>query len=196
MTRRSNDQRSLETRTALMDAARELFVERSYAETNTPEVVIQAGVTRGALYHHFEDKRDLFRAVVEREAERVASEIEASTPEASTAIRALELGGVAFLKAMTVPGRTRLLLTDGPAVLGREEMDLIDARHGNRTLSEGLRAAMASGEIRKIPVEPLTQLLGAMFDRAALAIESGQDQRVYVRTVNAVLRGLGADPKA
>ena len=64
----------------MIAAARKLFTEKSYAETATPEIVAAAGVTRGALYHHFEDKQALFRAVVEREAETVAAEIERAPP--------------------------------------------------------------------------------------------------------------------
>ena len=130
-----------------------LFIERGYAETATPDIVAAAGVTRGALYHHFADKQALFHAVVEQEAAAVAAEIERAAPAARSAAEALLAGGDAYLEAMREAGRTRLLLLDGPAVLGREAMDAIDNRHGNRTLREGLVAAMQSREIRKLPLD-------------------------------------------
>ncbi|TWH24547.1 TetR/AcrR family transcriptional regulator, partial [Aminobacter sp. J15] len=97
--RRSNRERTEATRAALIAAARNLFIEKSYAETGTPEIVAAAGVTRGALYHHFADKQALFRAVVEAEAAAPAS-----------VRQALLDGADAFFRAMAVNGRTRLLL--------------------------------------------------------------------------------------
>ncbi|WP_309083125.1 TetR family transcriptional regulator [Chelativorans sp.] len=191
-TRRSNRERSEETRDRLIEAARQLFVEKSYAETGTPEIVHAAGVTRGALYHHFADKQALFRAVVEREAERVAQEVEAKAGGDLAPLDALIAGGGAFLAAMAAPGRARLLLLDGPAVLGRAAMDEIDGRHGNRTLREGLEAAIEAGALRPLPLDALTALLGAAFDRAALAIEAGADAKSFRDALAGLIRGLAA----
>lgn len=188
--RRSNRDRSDAMRAALLAAARSLFVEKGYAETGTPEIVAAAGVTRGALYHHFADKQALFRAVVEAEAEAVAARVEADAPQGMEPLAALAAGGDAYLEAMREPGRTRLLLLDGPAVLGRAAMDAVDARHGNRTLREGLGAAIAAGALRPLPLDALTTLLGAVFDRAALAVDAGappEEQRTVIR---AILDGL------
>jgi len=189
--RRSNRDRTDATRRELVAAARKLFTEKSYAETSTPEIVASAGVTRGALYHHFADKQALFRAVVEQEAAEVASEIESAAPASLGARDALVAGSDAYLAAMRAPGRTRLLLLDGPAVLGRAGMDEIDARHGNRTLREGLAAAMRAGAIAALPLDALTALLAAAFDRAALAIEAGADAEDYRAVLAALLDGLG-----
>ncbi|MGN6305070.1 MAG: helix-turn-helix domain-containing protein [Mesorhizobium sp.] len=189
--RRSNRERTDATRADLIAAARTLFIEKSYAETGTPEIVAAAGVTRGALYHHFPDTQALFRAVVEKEAEAVAAEIAAAAPETLAPRDALMAGSDAYLAAMRAPGRTRLLLLDGPAVLGRAEMDEIDARHGNRTLREGLVAAMRSGAVRKLPVDALTLLLAALFDRAALAMDAGAPSDDYRRVITALIEGLG-----
>ena len=189
--RRSNRDRTDATRAALIAAARALFVDKGYASTGTPEIVGAAGVTRGALYHHFADKEALFRAVVEQEAEFVAAEIERAAPsEAADLASALSAGGRAYLEAMRLPGRTRLLLLDGPAVLGRAVMDEIDSRHGNRTLREGLEAAMRAGALPRLPLETLTALLGAMYDRAALAVANGARLDDHVVVMDALLVGL------
>ncbi|MER8488542.1 TetR/AcrR family transcriptional regulator [Mesorhizobium australicum] len=188
--RRSNRDRTETTRAELISAARELFTEKSYAETGTPEIVAAAGVTRGALYHHFADKQALFAAVVEQEAAAVAREIDRASPPSLSARDALMAGSDAYLTAMRVPGRTRLLLLDGPAVLGRAEMDAIDNRHGNRSLREGLVAAMRKQSMKRLPPEALTALLAAAFDRAALAIEAGASGEDYRAVLTALIDGL------
>lgn len=188
--RRSNAERTQAMRGTLIEAARTLFVDKGYAETATPDIVAAAGVTRGALYHHFVDKQALFQAVVEREAEAVADEIERASPPALFPKEALIAGSNAYLEAMRWPGRTRLLLLDGPAVLGRAVMDEIDARHGNRTLRDGLVAAMESGELRPLPPDALTALLAAAFDRAALAIDAGASESEYREVLAALIDGL------
>ena len=190
--RRSNKDRSDTTRAALIAAGRELFVSRGYAETGTPELVAEAGVTRGALYHHFADKRALFRAVVVAESAAVAQEIESAARPGLAPLKALSKGGAAFLEAMQVPGRTQLLLIDAAAVLGREELDAIDARHGGRTLREGLAAAMLAGALPKLPLAATSQLLGAAYDRAALAIAAGADPGEWRKLIDTVLAALAA----
>ena len=191
--RRSNRDRTEATRADLISAARKLFIEKSYGETGTPEIVAAAGVTRGALYHHFADKQALFAAVVE-EAAAVAQEIERASPPSLLPRDALIAGSDAYLAAMRAPGRTRLLLLDGPAVLGRAAMDEIDNRHGNRSLREGLLAAMRSQFMTRLPVEALTALLAAAFDRAALAIEAGASTEDYRAVLVALIDGLSQTP--
>lgn len=192
--RRSNRDRTEATRADLIRAARKLFTEKSYAETGTPEIVAEAGVTRGALYHHFADKQALFAAVVEQEAAAVAAEIDQASPPSLSARDALIAGSDAYLEAMRAPGRTRLLLLDGPAVLGRAAMDEIDNRHGNRSLREGLVAAMRAQALTRLPAEALTALLAAAFDRAALAIEAGAPAEDYRAVLIALMGGLSPAP--
>jgi AcrR family transcriptional regulator len=190
ISRRSNRDRTTATRALLIEAGRRLFTAKDYAGTGTPEIVKAAGVTRGALYHHFEDKKALFRAVVEAEAEAVAREIEARSQAAPSALAAMIDGTKAYIAAMRAPGRTRLLLLDGPAVLGRTEMDEIDARHGARTLREGLDFAMNSGAFRQLPAGALTSILNAAMDRAALSIEQCADEKDQLAALTAILEGL------
>lgn len=190
MQRKTNRERTETTRARLLEAARSLFVEKGYADTGTPEIVAAAGLTRGALYHHFPDKQALYAAVVEAEAAAVAAEIEQAAPASLEVVSALLAGGEAYLEAMQQQGRARLLLVEGPAVLGRARMDEIDAAHGNRTLREGLATAMKAGALKPLPLDPLTQVLGAMFDRAALALIDGGDLRDQMAVLSAVIKGL------
>lgn len=176
------------TRTALLDAARTLFAENGYAETATPDIVAGANVTRGALYHHFADKRALFRAVAEREAARVAEEIEARAAPASSPRAALLAGAAAYFDAMAVPGRTRLLLVEAPAVLGTADAD---RDHAEESLRRGLADFLPGGDMASL-LEPLTALVYAAFDRAALAIEAGGSRRDYEAAIAALIDGLGA----
>jgi AcrR family transcriptional regulator len=188
---KSNKVRTEQTRTELIAAARALFVEKGYADTATPDIVAAAGMTRGALYHHFEDKKALLRAVVEHESRLVAEAIEAAPPAGPSPMAALAAGGSAFLDAMQEPGRTRLLLLDGPAVLGRHEMDRIDAETGGtKTLHQGLAAAMRASELKTLPLAALAALLSAAFDRAALEIASGGDRAAYEKTLQQLVAGL------
>ena len=135
----------------------------------------------------------LFRAVVEQEAELVEADIERAAPDDLPPRDALIAGGEAYLKAMALPGRTRLLLIDGPAVLGRAGMDEIDGRHATRSLQAGITFAVRSGDLPKdLPVEATTQLLSSAFDRAALAIEAGGDAAAYASALVKLIDGLAA----
>jgi AcrR family transcriptional regulator len=184
--RRSNKDRSSAMRQALMVAARHLFTEKGFATTGTPDIVAAAGVTRGALYHHFADKEALFAAVVRAEAEAVAKAVRQAELPADPRL-ALKAGGQVWLTAMQEPGRARLLLVDGPAVLGRAAMDALDAETGGQTLAEGL-AALRPGE----PVRELAALLSAAFDRAALAMASGDAPEPWVQALGGLIDNLSA----
>ena len=188
---RSNRDRTEKTRTALMEAARALFIDKGYAETSTPEIVAAAGITRGALYHHFEDKQALFRAIVASEAVAVGHDIEAGAPDSLSPIDALLAGSMAYLKAMRVPGRTRLLLIEGPAVLGSAEMKQLDDDNAAHTLHEGLALATANNGAA-LPLASLADLLSAAFDRAALAIEMGGDARSYQAAIELLIRRVAS----
>ena len=188
--RRTNRERSEGTTATLIAVARQLFVDRGYAETGTPDLVAAAGMTRGALYHHFADKRALFRAVVVAESRAVADAVERSAPGGLDPVADLVTGGEAYLDAMAEPGRSRLLLVEAPAVLGPADAAAIDAEHAGRTLREGIEAALAKGAIQPLPIAALVTLLGATFDRAALAVSEGMSRSDCAAVLAAVLSGL------
>jgi AcrR family transcriptional regulator len=184
---RSNRERTEQTRQALMDAARRLFIEKGYAETATPDIVAAAGMTRGALYHHFEDKKALFRAVIEREAADVAEEIERRAKPETEPRAALLAGAAAYFDAMALAGRTRLLLFEAPAVIGLPAATQIDAENAEAALRDGLETLLPQAGAL---LAPLTALLSAAFDRAAIAIEAGGRREDYERAIAALLDGL------
>lgn len=189
---RSNKDRTEATRTALIDAARRLFVEQGYAETATPDIVAAAGVTRGALYHHFEDKKALFLAVVERETQLVAAEIEASSVTAGEPRAALLAGARGYFDAMSVDGRTRLLLLEAPAVLGAATVAALDRDNAEGALRAGLTALLQHQDRRVPLVEQLTALLSSAFDRAALEIAAGGKRPDFEAAIAELLDGLTA----
>ncbi|AGU50408.1 putative transcriptional regulator, TetR family [Variovorax paradoxus B4] len=191
---RTNRERTETTRLALIEAARGLFVSKGYGDTSTPEIAVAAGITRGALYHHFVDKRDLFRQVLVREAEAVAAGIEAATPRQLTPREALIEGSKAYLDTMTVPGRTRLLLIEGPAVLGLAEIMAIDEATSANSLRRGLeRAKVGKAEV---PLDALARLLSAAFDRAALEIDAGADaDDIRAAMLWLLQQALGPEPR-
>jgi AcrR family transcriptional regulator len=187
--RRSNPQRSAEMRARLVTAARAFFLTHGYAATATPAIVAAAGVTRGALYHHFDDKRAIFYAVIEAEAHAAAAAIMAADDPHLSATERLVAGGFAYLAAMQVPGRARLMLVDGPAVLGHETIRGIEAGLGEAMLREGLAAALGDGEPH-LPVGALASLLSAMFERASLDLAEGAVEAEVQGAVQAVVIGL------
>jgi len=187
--RRSNSDRRAQTRSALISAARALFVENGFAATGTPEIVQQAGVTRGALYHHFTDKQALFLAVVEAEAAHVARDIEMGSSGAQTPMGALLDGARAYFKAMRQPGRVRLLLLEGPAALGPETMRRIDLETGGHELRRGLSDVLGEN-LGDTQINALADMVSAMFDRAALACDTGGDAQAYEEAISSVLMAL------
>jgi AcrR family transcriptional regulator len=163
------------TRAGLVEAARELFTERGYGGVGTEEIVRRARVTRGALYHHFADKRDLFRAVHEQIEQEVVDAIAAQMAGAGDPLELLRVGTRAFLDVCTDPAITRVTLIDAPSVLGWEEWREIDMRYGLGLVSAGLQGAIDAGAIPPQPVRPLAHLLLGAMGEAGMAIANAED---------------------
>ncbi len=186
MSRRSNPERSDATRAALLAAARRLFVEKGYAATSTPEIVAAAQVTRGALYHHFRDKADLFLAVARQAAAEVTAEIARQTRQPKSPLDALTRGAEAYFAAMAGRGRARLLLLDAPTVLPQRQILELNDLAGGKELRAGLGRALGG----RAPFDELTTIIGAAFDRAALAIANGEPAAGYKSALRLLLTRL------
>ena len=163
------------TRAALIEAAQRLFTQEGYTATATADIVAAAQVTRGALYHHFRDKEDLFRAVLEAtEAETVHRVAEAA--QGGTPLAQLHAAIDAFFESCLDPVVQRIMLEDGPAVLGWEAWHDIDARYAYGVIAAGLEAAIASGELDAQPVEYLAHLMVGAFMQAGMVVARAADQ--------------------
>ncbi|MDJ0613586.1 MAG: TetR/AcrR family transcriptional regulator [Rhizobiaceae bacterium] len=185
---RTQAQRRAETRTLLMNTARDLFLSKGYDQTGMPELVKAAGLTRGALYHHFSDKADLFHALAKREAEEISRTIDKATRNVDDPNSAMEIGTNAYFEAMAVPGRATILLSIAPAVLGTEEAKALTASEGSAELRDGLKRALTG--ISDNELDALTDILSAAYDRAAQEIANGADQKTYVKALSLVIDQL------
>jgi AcrR family transcriptional regulator len=181
---------ALATREALIQAALELFTKRGYAGVGTEEIVARAKVTRGALYHHFEDKRDLFRAVFERVEVELMERIGARMQAADDPWELMIAGMRSFLDACEEPAVKQISLTDAPAVLGWKEWREIDNQHGLGLTRAALEGAVAGGAIRPIAVEPMAHLFVAALSEAAFVIAYAEHPRTARAQVEQALLQL------
>src|SRR3954468_14731666 len=186
------------TREALIDAALDLFTARGYAEVGTEEIVARAKVTRGALYHHFDDKRDLFRAVFERVESDLMERIGATMQSADDPYELMVGGMRAFLDACEEPAVKQISLTDAPAVLGWEEWREIDNRHRLRLTRAALDGAGDAGGSRPNAAEPMAHLFVAALSEAAFVIahadQPGKARAEVERALLELAEGLRASP--
>src|SRR5262250_2385953 len=196
MTKSKHDLRSEATRRMLVTAARTLFGERGYASVGTEEIVRAAGVTRGALYHQFRDKADLFAAVAEQVEAEIAERIAtAAAGAAADPVGALQSGARLFLDACAEPEVERIILLDAPAVLGWEAWRDLYSRYGFGLVQVALQSAMDSDAIVRQPVTPLAHALIGALDECALYVARAEDpataRQECAAIVDQILRGLG-----
>ena len=175
------------TREALIEAARELFSERGYAAVGTNEVVKRAGVTRGAMYHHFADKRELFRAVYEDTERRLVEGLAVQTAAIEDPWEALVVGMRSFFDVASDPKLMQMGLIDGPAVLGWEAWREIGNRYGVKLTTTGLQRAMDAGVLRRADVTLLARMLLAALGEAAMLMASADDPRAERERVEATI---------
>ncbi len=190
MPRRSQEERTRSTRSALTAAARDLFASRGYSAVSTDEIVRAAGVTRGALYHHYADKQALFEDVFEQLEAEITTEI-AGVFSAETDHLTAVGGGVAlFLDICQRPEVLRISLTDAPAVLGWARWREIEARHGLQLITHRLGAAVADGLVVASSVDALAQIILSAVIESALMIANGADRGATQQALMTLLLGL------
>ena len=166
-----------DTRAALIAAARRLFAAQGYDGTGTEQIVADARVTRGALYHHFRDKADLFRAVMAQAAGDVATRLidEQLAADAESPLAEIREGVSAFLDVCVGGDFQRIVLVDGPRVLGTDAWDDLVERYGRSILEEWLARCVQAGDLDPVPVRSLARVLIAMLTEASLTIARADD---------------------
>lgn len=181
-----------QTRRTLLRASRQLFATRGYGAVGLAEIVDAAGVTKGALYHHFDSKAGLFRAVLEQVQQEVAHKVMAAAEAKKDPWAQLTAGCQAFLGASTDPEVQRIMLVDGPAVLGWSEWRALDEAASARHLADALTALIEAGTIARQPVAPLTRLLSGAMNEAALWLAESENPDDLADTWAALSRILEA----
>jgi AcrR family transcriptional regulator len=188
-TGKSQQERTKGTRDALIKAGTLLFTELGYENVSTEEIVRAAGVTRGALYHHFGGKAELLEAVYERleaeSTERVARVVLGS--HLHSPLEAMKAGIEAFLDECAEPELQRIALHDAPAVLGWDRWREIAAANGLGLIEASLNAALEAGEIRPLPVRPLAHLLLGALDEAAMLVARSADPTARAEVTEVLL---------
>jgi AcrR family transcriptional regulator len=187
---RTQRERSEATIAELVRAARRSFVAKGYAGTTLDEVAGAAGVTKGAVYHHFSGKRDLFRAVYEQEQQSLAEVSLAAYRRKRDPRQGFYEGCRAFFEASLDPGVQRITLIDAPAALGWDGMREVEDRYSMALIVNGLRLAIADGLIAKRPVEPLAHLIFGATCEGVMLVARSEDQRAMTRQVLAELKRL------
>jgi AcrR family transcriptional regulator len=184
------------TRRQVIRAARELFSARGYAAVGTNELVERAGVTRGAMYHHFREKRDVFRAVYEQVEQELVEKTAATMQGTDDPWEILVTGTRAFFDACTDPALRQIGLIDGPAVLGWQEWREIGRRYVFGLVTFGLQNAMDAGVLRRADVDQLAHLLIGALGEAAMVLASADDpeaaRQQAEETLFVLLEGLRA----
>lgn len=194
MSPKRTESQAAETRANLIRVARERFGTAGFAATNASEVAELAGVTRGALLHHFVDKEGLFAAVLEQVESDVADRVAAQALTGATPIEWLRRGFDAFLGECVDPAVSQIMLIDGPSVLGWESWHEIDSEYGFRPVFETVNAAIAVHELDTEDPDALAHLLlGALAEAATFVGRSDDPEAMRTRmsrSMDRLIEGL------
>ena len=183
-------QRRESTRAALLAAGRALFAKDGYDDVSAEEIVTAAGVSRGALYHHFDGKAGLFEAVFIQIEGELVEQFPLDDFLAGDALAALRTGVGRFLELSLQNEVQRIALIDAPAVLGWRRWHEIEAQHGLGLIQAGLDAAVAAGQVRAVPTAELANaMLGALIE-SALAVARAEDRSAAQQRAEQVLVAL------
>jgi len=174
------------TRLDILRVARKLFSEQGYAATTTSEIAEAAGVTVGALFHHFDGKLGLFRSVFESLEVEMDSYVRETAGPPTGGLETFLTGFRAYLEFAKRRDFHRIVMLEGPVVLGEAEWHAIDVRQGATTLMEGLQLLVAEGIIEDRPLRPLALLLLGAMSEAGFTVARGGSRKDLDALVDAM----------
>jgi len=177
--RRTQAERSQATTTGLITTAQRLFGRDGYAATSIDDIARESGTTKGAVYHHFAGKTELFRAVFVHQEQQLARTIRSASAEADDPWDGIRRGSRAFLEACAGRQMRQIILLDGPAVLGWEDVRAIEYEHTLKLIRDGLMAAAARGQITPGDITIRAHLIfGALCEAGMLIARAGDPSEV------------------
>lgn len=192
------EERRAATLAAIVTAAEGLFGERGYDATTIDDIAAAAGMAKGAIYHHFRSKQDVFEAVFERMSSQLVQAVAADVPPAREPIDQLMASVRRYFALCGEPAIARITLRDAPAVLGHERWRELDEAHFGGAMIAGFRQAMAAGAIRTLPVDALAKMVLAAIQAAALDCAHAADfaaaAEPYLASLGALFDGLTVTP--
>jgi AcrR family transcriptional regulator len=182
--RRTQGERRAATRGALVAAARALFADRGFSSVSREEIVERAGVTRGAMYHYFDSKEDLFCAVYEEVERDLCEAIAAAAAASEDPVEELRLGSAAFLRSAATGEVRRIAVLDSPAVLDPATRNAVAEKYGLGMVRDVLSAIEAAGRLAAGPVDQLAPILMVVLHEAATQIAGGADEAATIALVD------------
>ena len=189
----TQEERRERARRTLLEAAAKSFGEHGFAETTIDQIAVEAGFAKGALYHYFPTKAAIFEAVLEQVSAETALRTQQSL-RGDDLLDAMMTAVRAFFSLCAEPKTARILLADGPAVLGWQRWREIDSRHFGGAVTAALGAAMEQGVLRRQPIEPLARLLLGAISEAAIHCATQpnfeEGAAAYISGIEALLDGL------
>ncbi len=190
----TQEQRRQSTRAAILNASEQLFGTVGFDDTSIDDIALNAGIAKGAVYHHFKSKRDVFEAVFETVSAKLASDVASDVRPDPDLIKVLVSSTEDFFRHCADPVVMRIFLKDGPSVLGLEKWRHLDAHHFSGLVKSSLALAIEAGAIQRQPLEPLSVVILAAIQAAAIDCASQPDfeqaSKDYLQTFRNLLAGL------
>jgi AcrR family transcriptional regulator len=183
-------EKGISTRDRIVQTARRLFTASGFEGTSTETVLQESGVSRGALYHHFDNKEALFAAVLEAVEADIAVATARAAANIEDPVEALRAGIDAFLGLATEPEVRQIVLIDAHSVVGWQKWREIDERHGFGRLKAGLKKIAATGRMRQDMVDIFAHMLLASLFEVAFLIARAADPQEAARTGRAAMNEL------
>jgi AcrR family transcriptional regulator len=182
------------TRDAIVAAAAALFGGKGFTAATIDEIAAGACVAKGAVYHHFPNKEAVFEAVLRQTSATLAADITAKVIQSPDVLAMLARGTEAYFEACAQGPTGRIILQDGPAVLGWVRWREIDEEHFGRAIPRALAVAVDQGLIERQPISPLSRLLLGAVTEAAAACAASADPattgREHAAAFERLIQGL------